>query len=196
MSPPSPSSVAADFDHERFRAGDHALFREMVRSMSPRLMGVIRGYARDDDHAEDLLQMCWLRIYRMRRRFSGTGSLLGWLLAVSRNVCRGQLRGARVPRRVRLEGHGEIADPAPGPAERIESRLRAAALYTALERLTVRERDAIILRLIEGRSTASVARRLGVKQVSVRSLIHRGLNKLRRMDDLAALIRDDGGQVP
>lgn len=193
MSPANPSKRGGDFDYDRFRAGDHGLFRDLVRSMSPRLMGMIRTYARDGDHAEDLLQMSWLRIYRMRKRFSGTGSLFGWTLTVSRNVCREQLRKARGPSPVRLESHGDIRDLAPGPAEQMEMHFRAAALYAALERLTVRERDAIILRLLEGRSTASVARRLGVKEVSVRSLIHRGLNKLRRMEGLTESIRDTGG---
>ena len=187
------SARASGFDYERFRAGDHALFRDLVGVMSPRLMGMIRVYARDDDHAEDLLQMCWLRIYRMRRRFSGTGSLQGWTLTVSRNVCREQLRKAKGPEPIRLEDHGDIHDRTPGPAEQMKSHQRAAVLYSALERLTVRERDAIILRLIEGRSTAAVARTLGVKEVSVRSLIHRGLNKLRQMNSFMDLIRDTGG---
>ena len=180
----------AAFDREGFRAGDRALFRHLVRETSPRMLRVIRGFARDDDHAADLLQACWIHIYRKRARFSGTGSFLGWALTVCRNVCRMEARKRqRVPPLIRLHDHGDLPDSAPGPAEEITRQERAAALYAALERLTTRERDAILLRVIEGRSTADVARILAAKEASVRSLIHRGMKKLRQMDELAEKIR-------
>ena len=172
------------FDRERFHAGDKALFRDLVRETSPRMLRVIRGYARDDDDAADLLQLCWIRIYRKRARFAGTGSFLGWALTVSRNVCRMEARKRQRSPLIRLVDHGDLVNPAPGPAEQLRRQERAAAVYAALERLTVRERDAILLRILEGRSTTEVARILAVKEVSVRSLVHRGLKKLRRMDTL------------
>ena len=181
----NPHDGSTGFDRERFRAGDRALFRDLVRETSPRMMRVIRGYARDDDHAADLLQLCWIRIYRKRARFGGTGSFLGWALTVCRNVCRAEVRKRRHGPLVRLVDHGDLPDRTPGPADQLKRQERAAALYRALERLRERERDAILLRILEGRSTAEVARILAVKEVSVRSLIHRGLTKLRQMDWLA-----------
>ena len=181
----TPDDGSAGFDRKRFHAGDHRLFRHLVRETSPRMLRVIRGYARDDDHAADLLQVCWIRIYRKRARFSGTGSFLGWALTVCRNVCRTEARKRRHGPVVRLEDRGDLPDRTPGPTERLKRQERAAALYAGLERLTARERDAILLRILEGRSTAEVAQLLAVKQVSVRSLIHRGLQKLRQMDWLA-----------
>ena len=178
----TPRCGGTGFDRERFHAGDRALFRDLVRETSPRMLRVIRGYARDDDHAADLLQLCWIRIYRKRARFGGTGSFLGWALTVCRNVCRTEARKRRYGRLVRLDDHGDLPDRTPDPADQLNRQERAAALYRALERLRERERDAILLRILEGRSTAEVARMLAVKEVSVRSLIHRGLKKLRQMD--------------
>ncbi len=179
----------AGIDRERFCAGDQALFRDLVREMSPRLLHLIRSYARDDAHAADLLQASWIQIYRKRARFSGTGSFLGWALAVCRNVCRMEARKRRGVRPVRLDEYGDLQDSGPGPAEVHIQRQQASALYVALERLPVRERDAIVLRIIEGKSTAEVAHILAVKEASVRSLVHRGLKKLRRMSGLAARIQ-------
>ena len=174
---------------ERLRAGDQALFRSLVRETSPRMLHLIRSFARDEDHAADLLQASWIHIYRKRARFSGTGSFLGWALAVCRNVCRMEARRRRGVGPVRLDELGEVHDTSPGPADEQVHRQRAEALYAALGRLGARERDAILLRIIEGRSTAEVARILAVQQSSVRSLIHRGLKKLRRMDTLAEMIQ-------
>ena len=178
------ADAGAGFDRAGFRAGDQALFRDLVRETSPRMLRVIRSYARDDNHAADLLQLSWIQIWRKRTRFSGTGSFTGWALTVCRNVCRTEARKRSRGSPLRLDERADLPDPAPSPAERLRLQERAAALYAALDRLTPRERDAILLRVLEGRSTADVARVLAVKEVSVRSLIHRGLKKLRRMDEL------------
>ncbi len=185
----NPHAGMATVDHELLYAGDHALFRKLVREMSPRLLHLVRNYARDDAHAADLLQASWIHIYQKRARFSGTGSFLGWALAVCRNVCRMEARKGRGVRPVRLDDIGDLQDSGSGPAEVHIHRQQAAALYAALERLTARERDAIVLRIIEGRKTAEVAHILDVKEASVRSLVHRGLKKLRRMSGLAERIQ-------
>lgn len=183
----------AGFDRELFRKGDAALFRRLVREVSPTMLALIRCYASDDDHADELLQESWVRIYRKRVRFSGKGSFAGWARAVSRNVCLMSLRGGKGVERVSLEDHGDIPDAAPGPAAQLARRRRAKALYDALEKLTRRERRAIVLRLLEGRRTPEVARLMGIKEVSVRSLVHRGLKKLRRMRGLKRTITEAEG---
>ena len=157
------------------------------------MLAMIRCYASDDDHADELLQESWVQIYRKRARFSGRGSFLGWALAVSRNVCRMSVRGGSGMARVRLQDHGDIPDAAGSPAVQLVRRRRTRALYAALEKLTNRERQAIVLRLLEGRRTAEVSELMGVKEVSVRSLIHRGLKKLRRMKNLKRTITETEG---
>jgi len=181
------------FDRELFRQGDPALFRRLVRELSPRMLAMVRSYATDNDHAAELLQESWVRIYRKRDMFSGKGSFAGWALAVSRNVCRTSLREQSALVRLSLHDQGDIPDSAGGPAVQLARRRRAKALYEALDRLTDRERRAIVLRLLEGRRTAEVAELMGVKEVSVRSLVHRGLKKLRRMKSLKRTITETEG---
>lgn len=178
------------FDRELFVKGDPTVFRRLVREVSPRMLGVIRCYTSDDDHADELLQESWVRIYRKRARFSGKGSFVGWAMAVSRNVCRMSLRSTSGMLRAGLGDHGHIPDGAPDPAALLRERRRANALHAALEKLTDRERQAVVLRLLEGRRTAEVAALMEVKEVSVRSLIHRALRKLRRMKSLARAITE------
>lgn len=110
------------FDRELFRKGDPALFRQLVHDISPRMLGMIRCYAWNDDDADELLQESWLQIYRKRAKFSGKGSFLGWALAVTRNVCRMSLRGPSGMVRAHLYDHGNIRDAAPGPAAQLVLR--------------------------------------------------------------------------
>ena len=157
------------------------------------MLALIRCYPPDDDQADELLQESWVQIYRKRTRFSGKGSFAGWARAVSRNVCRMSLRRGKGMVRVSLDDHGDIPDAAPGPTVRLARRRRAKALHDALEKLTGRERRAIELRLLEGRRTAEVSELMGIKEVSVRSLVHRGLKKLRRMKSLKRTITETEG---
>lgn len=181
------------FDRELFRKGDSAVFRQLVREVSPRMLGVIRSYSSDDDHAEELLQQSWVQIYRKRARFSGRGSFPGWAMAVTRNVCRMSLRSMSGMLRAGLDDHAHIPDEAPDPAARLRERRRANALQAALEKLTNKQRLAVELRLLEGRRTSEVAELMGIKEASVRSLIHRALGRLRRMQSLKRAITEAEG---
>ena len=46
-------------DLERFRAGGHEYFEELVRSQGPLVLMVAQAYGEDVDHAEDLFQEIW-----------------------------------------------------------------------------------------------------------------------------------------
>ena len=69
------------------------LVTRLVRELSPRIWIAIRAYASDDDHADDLLQDCWLRILEELDNYGRGGSFASWAVAVSRNLCMSRLRG-------------------------------------------------------------------------------------------------------
>ena len=95
--------------------------------------------------------------------------------------------------RAGLDDHAHIPDEAPDPAARLRERRRANALQAALEKLTNKQRLAVELRLLEGRRTSEVAELMGIKEASVRSLIHRALGRLRRMQSLKRAITEAEG---
>lgn len=156
----------------------------------------IRRYARDDDQADDFLQDCWVQILEQLDSYTPDSTFAGWAIAVSRNVCRMKLREERRAAMVEvaLETVEEelVADADPGEETRAahESRRRLwkRAVYDALGRLPDRERDAIVLRLLEGRDTSETAAILGVNERTVRSVLLRGMTRLRRMEDLRKLL--------
>lgn len=66
--------VANPIDLTRLRARDPELLKHLIEKYSPRIWVAIRPFARDDDHADDLLQECWIRIVERVDRFSQRGS--------------------------------------------------------------------------------------------------------------------------
>ncbi|MDX1395152.1 MAG: sigma-70 family RNA polymerase sigma factor [Gemmatimonadota bacterium] len=165
-------------DLARFHAGDPALFREIVEEYSPRLLGLCRAFGRGTDEGHDLLQDAWLRVWAGRRSYRG-GSLGAWLVAVCRRVC---LSHARSSRPVTVSPGGELVERAPsgaiGPgadAERAELR---AAIATALLDLPARQREVVVHRLLEGRSTRETALAMGCAEGTVKASLHQALRKL------------------
>lgn len=166
----------AEFDLSRFHAGDERLFSQLVRLHSPRLLPFLRQYASDSAEAYDLLQEVWLRAFAKRALFRGDGSLLGWLFAIARNV------GIQASRRKRIsvelsaaESVGIIDEDARIDADRRQQRIRAA-----VAELPDRQRDIVIMRLVEDRPIAEVARLLRCAPGTVKAALHHAVRKLRR----------------
>ncbi|HSW28604.1 MAG TPA: sigma-70 family RNA polymerase sigma factor [Longimicrobiales bacterium] len=178
LAPPSRAEVAL------FRAGDPDHFRLLVRQHGPALRGMAASFARDEDELDDLCQDIWLSAYVKRSAYRGDGPLLAWLLTLARRKCISRVRanGVRTRAAQRLltelgpNAHAEQPTPL-DDAERHETRARLAA---ALRPLTARQRLAILLRLWHGHGPDETAKLMGCTQVTVRSLIHKGLIRLRK----------------
>jgi RNA polymerase sigma-70 factor (ECF subfamily) len=160
------------FDLSRFHAGDEALFAELVNMYSPRLLPHVRRYADSTADAQDLLQEVWLRSYTKRQTFDGRGSFFGWLLMVTRTVGMAAVRKrAREPRTADLGEIGVHHDPDVG--------MLREALQDAVLALPDRQREVVLLRLVEGMSTAETARLLQCSEGTVKASLHHATRKLR-----------------
>ena len=168
-----------DFDVGRFRTGDHEIFRTIVQRYSPRLLPVVRSYAGDDDEAHDLLQDVWRRAYDKRRTFAGRGTLLGWLLAVARTVGLAAVERSTSRERFDPDPTLHMGQSDPDPSQQTEQRELARSLRRALLELPEREREVVILRMLEQRTTREAAARLGCAEGTVKASLHSALKKLR-----------------
>lgn len=149
----------------------------------------IRAYAHDDEHADDLLQDCWVQILGALDSYGKRGPFSSWAVAVSRNFCQSKveveerLSGTEVS-----FGHmGEIPEDrvtVPSPGEQSTRRYWAEVVNEALGRLPDRERDVVVLRLLEGWDTSRTAAAVGVSESGVRSILRRAMSRLRKMKRL------------
>jgi RNA polymerase sigma-70 factor, ECF subfamily len=161
-----------DIDIGRFHAGDENLFAELVRSYSPRLLPMLRRYAGTGADVNDILQEVWLRAFSKRHTFAGRGSFLGWLMAVSHTVGMAAVRKrSREPTMHALPEVAVSNDP--------DTALLRDVLREAVLTLPERERDVVLLRLVEGLSTAETARTLECAQGTVKATLHHAIRKLR-----------------
>jgi RNA polymerase sigma-70 factor (ECF subfamily) len=124
--------------------------------------------------AEDVAQEAFLRLHRNGSKLVNEAAMGAWLYRVTVNLCLDRTRSARpsqeLPELVSKERSGEAAVLLEEKKER---------LMAALAMLPPRERAAVVLREIEGLSTAEVAEALGSSEVTVRSQISKAMVKLR-----------------
>ena len=188
--------VGEPIDLARLYARDPRLLTQLVQDLSPRIWVAIRSYARDDDHADDLLQDCWVRILERLDGFKRRGPFSAWAIAVSTNLCKVRVRkkklggGPTLP----LEDVGQLPGSGPDPLDDLQARRERNTIYRALEKLPDREREAIVLRVLEGRDVRETASTLGVTPDTVRSLLQRGMYRLRRMPQIRVLLGEWMGE--
>jgi RNA polymerase sigma-70 factor (ECF subfamily) len=166
-------------DIERFHAGDERLFSELVRTYSPRLLPQLRRYAQTGSHeATDLLQEVWLRAFQKRRGFDGRGSLFGWLLTICRTVGMAAITRPAAFTPLNAADHVAVAEQLE-PA--IERRIEYQRVRLAVDELPPRQREVLLLRITEERSTAETAQILGVAEGTVKASLHAAIHKLQEM---------------
>lgn len=126
--------------------------------------------------AEDALQQAFLNAYQaIKADPHASIDLRPWLHRIAHNACLSALRqnGWR---------HEEIdpdQDGAEGPDQVAERRQDIRSTLAAVQALPERQRDALLLRELEGRSHESIAAELGVTDGAVRQLLHRARTTLR-----------------
>ena len=124
---------------------------------------------------EDVAHDVFVTASRKLNRLDGDEHLEVWLFALTRNEVRNrrrQLRGRKFL--LGLWGRGLSAeDPRPLAPEALERAATAALVRTALERLSDRHREVLVLFELEGRSGAEVAAFVGVKESNIWVVLHR-----------------------
>ena len=139
------------------------LYAEAYRPMV-RLALLLTGSA---NNAEELVQDAFVRVYGHWERIESPRAYLRQSVV---NACRSHRR-----RRKRELRHG------PGAAARLASvDPEANLMRDALDRLSDRQRKAVVLRYYEDLSEAEIATLLGCRPGTVKSLLSRGLARLRK----------------
>ena len=195
----------------RARSGDGEAFRQLIGPHRRELMVHCYRILGSTQDAEDALQETLLAAWQGLRGFEERSSVRTWLYRIATSRCLNALRsGRRRPQAgsppawvepVEPSGLGEVtwlqpfpdalledlADRAPGPEARYESREAISlAFVTALQLLPPRQRAVLILRDVLGFRASEVAGILESTEESVTSALKRARAALSRQPGLEA----------
>lgn len=163
----------------RAQHGDEQAFRQIYRSVQPRLLNYVRAMVGETD-AEDVAAEAWLRIARDLRSFHGDApGFTAWAATIARHRATDHLRRQK---RVTPLPHDQLPDRSiqRGAADEFEELLSTETALALIRRLPPDQAQAIMLRVIMGLDATTSARILGKRPGAVRTAAYRGLRTLSR----------------
>lgn len=172
---------------ERAREGDAAAFEDIMIRCQRRVLSTAWRMLGNEEDARDAAQDTFFRLYKYLKSYRATEDFDGWLYKIVINACRDMMRKrarsatSQVPERD-LASLETIASADDVEAIAIESQQRRI-ITQALDSLSKKEREALVLRDLEGLSTEEVARILGSSESTVRSQISSARSKIKAFKD-------------
>ncbi len=162
-----------------YAAGDPAAARALTLRLTPRVLGYAARLLSDRAEAEDVAQEAMLRLWRMAPGWRpGEAQISTWLYRVVTNLCTDRQRRRVIRAALPLDEAPEQSDGGRGAEAGLIEADRMAALQSALDSLPERQRQAVVLRHIEGLANPEIAAVMEIGVEAVESLTARGKRAL------------------
>ena len=156
--------------------GDRAAARALTLRLTPRVLAFAQRMLGNRAEAEDVAQEAMLRLWKVAGDWrQDQAKVSTWLYRVASNLCTDLLRRRRS---VPLDGIAEPEDGHPGVVAGMIDQDRALALEAALALLPERQRQAVILRHLDGFTNPEIAAMMDIGVEAVESLTARGKRSL------------------
>jgi RNA polymerase sigma-70 factor (ECF subfamily) len=171
---------------ERATTGDTAAFEQIMIHSQQRVMAMSWRILGNEADARDASQEVFLRVYKYLGRFKQDQDFFAWVYRITVNVCRDMLK----KRQHESDRFGSFAadlseEVLEIPFEQVDAEQtliqaqRRELISRAIATLPFKERASIVLRDVEGLSTAEVARVLKSSSTTVRSQISSARRKIK-----------------
>ncbi len=158
---------------------DHAAYAALVLHHQGRVRGFLRRLCRDHAQADDLAQECFLLAWRKLPDLREHSRLGAWLFSIAYRCFLQALRNHE--RQEAVTGEYALLSACEESAEAQVDSLQQRELERAMLQLHPQEAAAISLHFTLGHSHSEIADILRLPLGTVKSLIARGLPKLREL---------------
>ncbi len=146
-------------------------FMDAVRRYQDMVYRVALHQMADVADAEDAVQEVFLRLYTCKNAFDGPEHLRFWLIRVTINYCKNELKSPWRRHRVALESL---------PDQPVFQAPEQRELYQAVMALPKKYRTVLYLFYYEELSTREIARLLDIRQSAVTTRLARARGKLKK----------------
>ena len=171
-------------------AGDHCALEMLVSRYAASLFAFVGRYIDDYDQAGDILQHVFLQLYLSAPTLRVGNSVKPWLFRVARNGCLDELRRKRplLFSELKAPGHGDedepspvemLPDTSPPPQDVVEQHDTQWALRRAIQTLSPKMRQVVLLRYEGQLSFAEIGRTLTIPEATARTYFLRSKHLLR-----------------
>ncbi len=172
---------------QRIIDGDSDAFEELMALHEKNVYGLAYRFTGSHHEALDIAQEVYIRIYNNISKFKGASSLSTWIYRITNNCCIDHIRKNKrhnvmsIDERFDDDGNTrlDIPDTAPSPHEAYEQKAATQKVRDAIEKLSPKHRNIIILRDIEGLPYEEIAQILNISLGTVKSRLSRARESLK-----------------
>jgi RNA polymerase sigma-70 factor (ECF subfamily) len=163
-----------------YTSGDPEAAAAFVHRVEAKVYGLALAIVRDPADAQDVAQEAFVRAWRFAASFDERrGSVLAWLLGITRNVALDSVRGrGRRPVPTVDLPEDRPADPT-DLGELVGRRAEARRIAGLMGQLPAAQRDALVAVTLLGLSTREVSERDAIPHGTVKTRVRLALRKLR-----------------
>lgn len=167
----------------RMAGGDHLALGELYDRHARLLFSLALRIVREPSDAEDVLQEAFSQVWRQAKRFEeGRGTVVGWLVTVTRSRALDRLRHRRT-QPGGIADFDRIAEALPDPARALDLHLvtseAAERVRQALAALPDDQRIPLELAYYEGLSQSEIAEKLQTPLGTIKTRMRQALRRLR-----------------
>jgi len=159
-------------------AGDRDAYRLLVRRYGDVLYGHALRMTGSDDEAADLVQKALVKGFKKLRSCREPERVGAWLFRILSNLCKDHIRSPR-RRDLSMSHVGPVLAAGSDPQADAEGAEIRARVWGALDALTPEQREAFVLKHVEGRSYEEIAAVMDLSVASLKMRVHRAREALR-----------------
>ncbi len=165
--------------------GSQEAFAALVRRYQDLLYRHAERMTRAPDVAEDVVQLAFIKAHRSLAACNSPDRFGSWLFRIAANTCKDELKSRR-NERVSLQDVSVAAGEDADPERQLDRRDLRSRIDRALGRLPLDQREAFVMKHVEGLSYQEMEQLLGVSVPALKMRVHRA------RDGLQELLGEDG----
>ncbi len=154
--------------------GDKQALAQLYEATRSAVFGFALSILKNPHSAEDVLQDCFVRIFRSAASYRPEGKPMAWILTITRNLCLQVLRKDGATTDLPQEEWEAFLGTSDGVS--VEERV---LLESCLKLLSAEERQVLMLHAVAGYKHREIARQLDMPLATVLSKYHRAVKKLK-----------------
>jgi RNA polymerase sigma-70 factor (ECF subfamily) len=185
------SSREADIEMIRaVRDGHSTAYQGLVEKYQSRIYNLIYGMVRNREDARDLTQDAFVKAYQKLDSFRLEASFYTWMYRIASNVSIDFIRKAKRRGTTEFdesiavkESDGAIADShhVDSPSKELERKQLYGNIMSALQKLPEDQRQAVLLRELEGFSYKEISDIMGIPEGTVMSRLFYARKRLQQL---------------
>lgn len=163
---------------EQCRKNDKKAQMELYDAYSKAMFNTAFNFVKDDQQAMDLMQEGFIKAFRKLDTYNGDASFGSWLKRIVVNQCLDWMKKKRIETEEIDQHSYHLTED---KQLEIDDSIEIKKIYQCIEDLPTKCKNVVKLYLLEGYDHEEVAQILNISEVSSRSQLSRGKQRLREL---------------